>query len=78
MSDEITFTQSGHRPDGETIQDKLRRRDPYTIHLMRQPMLQDYLPRWGRVEDSHITNFLEAQQYWLDEERNLRVVWRNE
>jgi hypothetical protein len=70
------FMQSGPIPGERTMQDALRERDPYTLHLMRQPMLQDFMPPYGPVEDQHITNFLEAQQYWLDEERNLRVVWR--
>jgi hypothetical protein len=72
-----TFVQSGPRPGEEpTVQDVMRRRDPYSLHLMRQPMLMDFIPRFGPVEDHHITYFLQAQQYWLDEERNLRVLWR--
>lgn len=74
----VSFVQSGSSIDlpRTTLQAKLKERDPYALHLMRQPMLMDYIPMTVPVEDCHITNFLEAQRFWLDEERQLRAAWR--
>lgn len=70
------FIQSGKGPSATSLAEKLKQNDPYTLHLMRQPMLLDYIPRYERVEDWHIANFLSAQKIWLHEERDLRKEWR--
>ncbi len=75
MSEKIGFIQSGGHP--VRVETKLKELTPYDRHLMRQPFLQDFMPRTGPISDGHIDAFKMALEDWLSTERELRTIWRS-
>ena len=74
MSDEfLGFIQSGDQAISTEL--VLKSLTPYDRHLMRQPFLQDFVPRLGQVSDEHIQHFRNALELWLEEEKILRARW---
>lgn len=74
MSEGVGFIQSGY--GAVEVEQKLKELTPYDRHLMRQPFLQDFMPRTGPVTDGYIDAFKLALDDWLATEKQLRSIWR--